>query len=484
MKKNKTNNEKTTKNKKDKKESTWEFIRSMVILIGIVVLIKWFVCDIFFIPSGSMEQTLHGHPKNGDRIFCTKINYLWRNPKRWEVFVFKFPYEQTINGNNSMYKGEHFIKRCVGLPGEAIALAGGDVFVKDKEDNSDAIRQVKTNNIQQAIWLPVYNENFDQISKDDFSYYWQVSPAKAQQEYSIKKHSLHINTANNSNITFKFRPQTRFGELPGIPDRYTRRQVVDFSCPVIGCKGKFRKTITSPQITARCPECGEYLTEADVTHYGYRTGYPANYAAAFKEKNINIKNPDFRADWWHFVPDLAIKSKVTFKTSKSELITEIKTDQTTYKAIFNPEKKIQVFKNKKLLGEFKTELTTNKEYSLYFYHLDGQVRGYIDNKEIFSLQADPEKLSGNIVNPESTGIELSVKNKLIISSLTIKRDIYYYNYRDNRGFFQLPNDGYMALGDNCPASNDSRFWGAVPQSHLVGTAQFIWWPLNAIKMIH
>ncbi len=58
----------------------------------------------------------------GDRLVVDRTAYTLRGPRRWEVVVFRSPVEPS----------ELCVKRVVGLPGETVALAGGDVLINGK----------------------------------------------------------------------------------------------------------------------------------------------------------------------------------------------------------------------------------------------------------------------------------------------------------------------------------------------------------------
>lgn len=47
----------------------------------------------------------------------------------------------------------------------------------------------------------------------------------------------------------------------------------------------------------------------------------------------------------------------------------------------------------------------------------------------------------------------------------------------------LAHDEYFVLGDNTVNSKDSRYWGAVPRSNIIGRALSIYWPPNRIGKV-
>src|SRR3954463_15651491 len=59
----------------------------LIVAFCLAVLIRTFLVQAFFIPSGSMENTL----LVGDRVLVNKILYDVRSPERGEVVVFEGP---------------------------------------------------------------------------------------------------------------------------------------------------------------------------------------------------------------------------------------------------------------------------------------------------------------------------------------------------------------------------------------------------------
>jgi signal peptidase I len=78
--------------KPHRKAPWWELPALVVLAIGIAILVKSFIIQPFYIPSESMEKTLHGCSGcHGDRILVNKLIYDFRDPHPGDIVVFHAP---------------------------------------------------------------------------------------------------------------------------------------------------------------------------------------------------------------------------------------------------------------------------------------------------------------------------------------------------------------------------------------------------------
>ncbi len=79
-------------NKPHRKAPWWELPALVVLAILIAILVKTFIVQPFYIPSESMEKTLHGCSGcQGDRILVNKLIFDFRDPHPGDIVVFNAP---------------------------------------------------------------------------------------------------------------------------------------------------------------------------------------------------------------------------------------------------------------------------------------------------------------------------------------------------------------------------------------------------------
>ena len=95
-----------------------EWAAVAVIALTLAVVVRTFVAQMFFIPSGSMLPTL----QIGDRIVVDKLSYDFGSVQRGDIVVFaKPPLEQADYAD--------LVKRVIGLPGDVISVSDGRVDI-------------------------------------------------------------------------------------------------------------------------------------------------------------------------------------------------------------------------------------------------------------------------------------------------------------------------------------------------------------------
>jgi signal peptidase I len=117
--------------------------------VAIVLAIKAYVVNPYRIPSSSMEPTLHcARPGSGcearfsDRVLANRFIYHFRDPKRFEIVVFKTPPRAQIvcqNGERGT-SGDTFVKRLIGLPGDRWREQDGYIYINGQKLNEPYVK--------------------------------------------------------------------------------------------------------------------------------------------------------------------------------------------------------------------------------------------------------------------------------------------------------------------------------------------------------
>src|SRR6202050_1938074 len=105
------------------RRSHWLRETGVVVIVALVaaLLLRTFVVQTFYIPSGSMEPTL----QIGDRILVNKLSYHLHGVDRGNIVVFRRPAAENCGGPPV----NDLVKRVIGLPGDTISLSGGYVYI-------------------------------------------------------------------------------------------------------------------------------------------------------------------------------------------------------------------------------------------------------------------------------------------------------------------------------------------------------------------
>lgn len=100
-------------------KSLVETLDSATIALALVFfVIQPFILQAFWIPTGSMENTL----RVDDRLLVSRAIYRLQEPKFQDVIVFEAPKSAAQESRTD------FIKRCVGTPGDKIEVRKGVLF--------------------------------------------------------------------------------------------------------------------------------------------------------------------------------------------------------------------------------------------------------------------------------------------------------------------------------------------------------------------
>jgi signal peptidase I len=94
----------------------------VAIAIAAALLLRSYVVEPYYVPSQSMEPTLHGCAGcDDDHVLVEKLSYLFHDPQPGDIVVFNRPSTWRV-------PDKVLIKRVIGVPGDVIKLQNGKVY--------------------------------------------------------------------------------------------------------------------------------------------------------------------------------------------------------------------------------------------------------------------------------------------------------------------------------------------------------------------
>ena len=119
----------------------WAWVRDMVVSLVIAGVVIVFLYQPVKVEGTSMMPRL----VDQERIFINKFVYQIEAIERGDVIVFRYPYDET----------KSYIKRVIGLPGDTVTLAKGEVFINgQKLDEPYLIDEYRDRQNQLAMVVP------------------------------------------------------------------------------------------------------------------------------------------------------------------------------------------------------------------------------------------------------------------------------------------------------------------------------------------
>lgn len=95
-----------------------DWAKTLALCALIALALKAFVLQSYTVDGACMQPTLY----TGQRVFIFKLAYLFSQPQRGDIIVFRYPLDPS----------KDYVKRVIALPGETVAIRGGVVFVNGR----------------------------------------------------------------------------------------------------------------------------------------------------------------------------------------------------------------------------------------------------------------------------------------------------------------------------------------------------------------
>lgn len=97
-------------------------------------------------------------------------------------------------------------------------------------------------------------------------------------------------------------------------------------------------------------------------------------------------------------------------------------------------------------------------------------------KRVIGLPGEPVQIINKVVYVNGKPLDEPYKHHQDPNIYDDPNSAYHEAYRrDNLGPFKVPENSYFMMGDNRDNSEDSRFWGFVPENLILGRPLIVFW---------
>jgi signal peptidase I len=443
----------------------------------------------------------------GDRILVNKFPYEFGGPERFDVVVFKYPEDPTVN----------YIKRLVGLPGETIRVTRGDLYARIGDVDKWKILRKDNPDKQKALQIPVYDNDHPETALHDLGWPERWAAMAMSDDPAVDGSGSVAgwiaDTAGWQPVAGK-----RAFELSAPADAAARLHWLRYRHIVPGDSDWAAAEAGHAPIDQPRPQL--------VTDF---CGYNTYTAQGHSAEDLGV--------YWVGDLTLSFRAEVRSAGESGELILELTEGARRYRCRLEPATGAATLyfldgldpsEERPVARASSTPMKGAGTYDVRFANVDDRLCLWIDDK-LVEFDAATEYAPPAYLGPGDTDlvpVGIAAKNvDLVVSRLLLERDTYYradaivdragrtapmeqkeydgtprlaqllhnprawYDEYQNAAkeaeFNKLGDDEFFVLGDNSPRSKDSRLWSnarrarnrhAVPRTALVGKAFYVYWP--------
>lgn len=385
------------------------------------------------LPRDEAANRAHRGPS---RIFVNKFVYRVREPRRWEVVVFLYPL-YSVRCKLCDWRGEFesledaicpdcghraFYIATKNFIKRVVGMPGEEVLLKGGDVYTDGSIARKPRNVQEHLWFHVFDSDF----------------------------------------------------MP-------RRTVAQFG-PIWDLGDSMQLWRTQPPGGALAVDA-RGSAEPVMAAYGRRI--VDSYA--YDGLSFDLAPRVFGAPGRHEVGDCRIRAKVQISSHDPSGAAILEVEDADHRFTFSVQagargRAVLEDDGLSLHEAANCGLRQQSSHWLVLENYDGRVVAKVDGREVLSHEYKPG-LTGR------RGVRFGARSaKVLWERIIIERDIYYCEVSTRYGLqtpCKLGDEEYFVLGDNSPASSDSRRWKhpGVPQENLVGKAFSVFWPVHQMKWL-